>query len=161
MMKVSLHGSFKVRELQVRFKPTRYPAPTQITSPQNVHAFLKPIVSNLPREQLFSLALNPHHDLIGFEVVSQGTADAAYALPAEVFKAVLLTNSVAFILAHNHPSGCCDPSPEDRNTAKKFAEAAQLLGLKMLDFLVVTGDTYYSFAQSDPLSIQATDMPIH
>jgi len=159
--KVTLDGSFKCRELQVRFKPTRYQAPAQITSPQNVHAFLQPIVSNLPREQLFSLALNPRNDLIGFEVVSQGTADSAYALPAEVFKAVLLTNAVAFILAHNHPSGCCDPSAEDRNTAKKFAQAAQLLGLKMLDFIVVTGETYYSFAQSDPMSIQAPDMPIH
>ena len=154
MTKVSLNGSFKVRELQVRFRSTRYKAPANITSPQNVHAFMKAIVKDLPREQLFSLALNPRNELIGFEVVSQGTADSAYALPAEVFKAVLLTNATAFILAHNHPSGCCDPSAEDRNTAKNFAHAARLLGLKMLDFIVVTAETYYSFAQSDPVAIK-------
>jgi DNA repair protein RadC len=153
MTKVSLNGSFKVRELQVRFKSTRYHAPAKITSPQNAQAFLLPIIKDLPREQLFSLALDSRNDLIGFEVVSQGTADSAYALPAEVFKAVLLTNATAFILAHNHPSGNCSPSQEDRNTAKNFAHAARLIGLKMLDFIIVTGETYYSFAQSDPLAI--------
>ena len=153
-MKVQLNGSFKCRELQVRFKATRYEPPAQITAPQHVHTFLVPIVKDLPREQLFTLALNSRNELIGFEVVSQGGADSAFAIPAEVFKAVLLTNSTAFILAHNHPSGNVEPSPEDRNTARNFAAAAKLLGLKMLDFMVVSRDSHYSFAQSEPSVLQ-------
>ena len=154
MRKVALNGSFKCRELQVRFKPTRYEAPASITNPQNVHAFLAPIIDNLPREQLFSIALDSRNQVIGFEIVSQGSASTALAIPAEVFKAVLLTNATAFILAHNHPSGNPEPSIEDRNTAKNFARAAQLLGLRMLDFIILTSETFYSFASSDSLAIK-------
>ena len=153
-MKAQLNASFKCRELQVRFKAKRYEVPATITSPLGVRQFLLPIIKDLPREQLFSLALDPGNHLIGFEVVSQGSADSALAIPAEVFKAVLLTNATAFILAHNHPSGNCEPSLEDRNTARHFAHAARLLGLKMLDFMVVTRDSYFSFAQSEPSAIQ-------
>ena len=154
MTKVSLNGSFKVRELHVRFKPTRYTSPARIGSPIEVHNFLKPIIKGQPREMLMSLALDPANNLVGFEVVSTGTSDASLASPREIFKAVMLTNAVAFIVAHNHPSGNCAISTEDRQIAKKLAHAAQIMDLKMLDFIVVTDDSYYSLAQSDPAAIQ-------
>jgi DNA repair protein RadC len=154
MMKVSLDGSFKVRELQVRFRTTRYTSPAKITSPTHVHDFLRPIIKDKPRELLISLALDASNKVVGFEIVSQGTSDSALAIPREALKAVLLTNANAFILAHNHPSGNCEPSLEDRQTAKRMAQASAMLDIKLLDFMVVTEDAYYSFAQSEPSSIQ-------
>jgi len=117
-MQVNLDNSFRVRELQVLFKPTRFKSPATIGSP--------------------------------FEIVSQGTANTSLAYASEVFKAVLLTNSTAFILAHNHPSGNCEPSLEDRQIAERISKAAELIGIKLLDFLIVTEDSFYSFAQSEP-----------
>jgi len=152
-MQVALNGSFKVRELQLRFKTTRYSSPARITSPKEVHDFLRPIIKGKPRELLISLALDASNKVVGFEIVSQGTADAAFALPREVLKAVLLTNATACILAHNHPSGNCEPSIEDRETAKRMSQASAILDIKLLDFMVVTEDSYYSFAQSDSLAL--------
>ena len=149
-MQVNLDSSIKVRELQVRFKPTRFKSPATIGSPQDALSFLRPILRNQPRENLISIALHSGNQVVGFEIVSQGTANASLAVASEVFKAVLLTNSTAFILAHNHPSGNCEPSLEDRQIAERISEAAQLIGIELLDFLIVTEDSFYSFAQSEP-----------
>ena len=149
-MQMNLDSSIKVRELQVRFKPTRFKSPATIGSPQDALSFLRPMLRNQPRENLISIALHSGNQVVGFEIVSQGTANASLAVASEVFKAVLLTNSTAFILAHNHPSGNCEPSLEDRQIAERISEAAQLIGIELLDFLIVTEDSFYSFAQSDP-----------
>ena len=149
-MQMNLDSSIKVRELQVRFKPTRFKSPATIGSPQDALSFLRPMLRNQPRENLISIALHAGNQVVGFEIVSQGTANASLAVASEVFKAVLLTNSTAFILAHNHPSGNCEPSLEDRQIAERISEADQLIGVELLDFLIVTEDSFYSFAQSDP-----------
>jgi DNA repair protein RadC len=149
-MQVNLDNSFRVRELQVLFKPTRFKSPATIGSPQDVLSFLRPMLKNQPRERLISIALHSGNQVVGFEIVSQGTANTSLAYASEVFKAVLLTNSTAFILAHNHPSGNCEPSLEDRQIAERISKAAELIGIKLLDFLIVTEDSFYSFAQSEP-----------
>ena len=153
-MQMTLDRSFRVRELQVRFKATRYKSPARVTSPQDVHEFLLPMIKQQPRERLISIALTSGNQVIGFEIVSQGTSNASMAVASEVFKAVLLTNATAFILAHNHPSGNCEPSLEDRQTAEGFSEAARLIGVEFLDFIIVTEDSFYSFAQSEPSIIK-------
>jgi len=149
-----LDRTFKVKELQVRFKATRYRSPARITSPQDVYEFLRPMTRNQPRERLFSIALSPGNQVIGFELVSQGTANASLAYPCEVFKALLLTNATAFILAHNHPSGNPEPSLEDRQIAERISKAAQLIGVELLDFIIVTDERFYSFAQSDSSALK-------
>jgi DNA repair protein RadC len=153
-MQVNLESSFKIRELQVRFKSTRFKSPAKIGSPQDVVTFLRPMLKNQPRERLISVALTSGNQVVGFEIVSQGTANASLAYASEVFKAVLLTNSTAFILAHNHPSGNCEPSLEDRQIAERISQAAQLIGIELLDFLIVTEDSFYSFAQSDSSALK-------
>ena len=153
-MKATLNGSFKVRELQVRFRSSRLVAPATIKSPADLHKFLLPLLKIQPRELLVSVALDPANHVVGYEVVSQGTSDNAIASPREVFKALLLTNANAFILAHNHPSGNLEPSLEDRECAKRMAVAARLLDLKLLDFVIITEAGFYSFASSDPSGIE-------
>lgn len=67
------------------------------------------------------------------------------------FQAALLTNSVALILAHNHPSGNLKPSPEDIRLTKQVRDAAQLMRIKVLDHIILTDAEYYSFADEGML----------
>ncbi|MGA8849382.1 MAG: JAB domain-containing protein [Dehalococcoidia bacterium] len=152
-MQMTSYRSFKVKELHVRFRATRYTSPGKITCPQDIHDLVAPMVKGVPRERLISIALDSPHNIVGFEIVSQGTSDTALATPREILKAVLLTNSSAFVVAHNHPSGNCEPSLEDRQIAKRIAEAAAILDIQLLDFVIVTDAELYSFAQSDPAAI--------
>lgn len=68
-----------------------------------------------------------------------------------ILQAALLTNSVAIILAHNHPSGNLQPSRQDINITKQVKEAAQLMRIKILDHLILTDTGYYSFADEGDL----------
>ncbi|MGB5926104.1 MAG: JAB domain-containing protein [Dehalococcoidia bacterium] len=150
-MQLRLDRSFHVQELEVRFRPGRKdPDPTAITSPNIAFELLRKHYANQPREQLICLSLNTRNQVIGLEIVSQGTADAAHASTREVFKAPIIINATAIILAHNHPSGDPQPSLEDRQTAKRLRQAGDIFDIKVLDFMIVTTKEYYSFAASEP-----------
>ena len=64
---------------------------------------------------------------------------------AEVQRARLL------LLAHHHPSGDPDPSPEDRAFTRLMARAGALLGIRVLDHLIVARRAYFSFAEAQLL----------
>ena len=63
-----------------------------------------------------------------------------------ILQAALLTNSVAIILAHNHPSGSMKPSRQDMEITKQVKDAAQFMRIKVLDHLILTDEGYYSFS---------------
>jgi len=150
-MQVRLDRSFHVQELEVRFRPGRKPPePTRISSPTKAFELLRQHYADQPREQLISLCLNNQNQVIGLEIVSQGTTDAAHASTREVFKAAILTNATAIILVHNHPGGSPEPSLDDRETAKRLREAGQLMDVKVLDFMIITTSSFYSFACGEP-----------
>jgi DNA repair protein RadC len=50
------------------------------------------------------------------------------------------------IIAHNHPSGNLRPSEEDKNVTKKIKEGLKFLDVMLLDHLIITENSYYSFA---------------
>jgi len=150
-MKTQAIRSFKVQELEVRFKPGRKCTElSHIQSPKEVYELLKPLIVNQPREHLFCLSTTAA-GLVGLEIVAKGTANQSLAVPSEILKAPIITNASDFIVAHNHPSGHVEPSYEDRQTAKLLNDAAKIMGMKMLDFIIVTAESFYSFASRNEL----------
>jgi DNA repair protein RadC len=73
---------------------------------------------------------------------------ASLVHPREVFKAALLANSTAIIVAHNHPSGSETPSLEDLETTKTLIAAGELLGVKVLDHVIVISTGLTSLRES-------------
>lgn len=68
-----------------------------------------------------------------------------------VFQAALLCNAVYFAVAHNHPSGRLIPSDADVNITKTLQKAGQIMQIKLLDHLIITDTSYYSFADNGKL----------
>jgi DNA repair protein RadC len=62
-----------------------------------------------------------------------------------VFKAALLANAAAIILAHNHPSGDATPSPDDAVLTRRLRTAGEVMGIEVLDHLVIGDRRYVSF----------------
>lgn len=149
-MQLAFNGTFKVQELELKFKPNRNHSHVLLFSPDDVHKFLAPRLADEPREKFIGLYLNPTNELAAYEVISQGTSDAAMVSPREVFKTALLTNAPAVIFAHNHPSGNPSPSDNDKATCKVLQDAGRLLDIKVLDFMIITRDKFYSFKESEP-----------
>jgi DNA repair protein RadC len=58
----------------------------------------------------------------------------------------LKARASGLILAHNHPSGNIQPSKPDIDLTAKLKEGGNLLELAVLDHLIVTPQSYFSFA---------------
>jgi len=109
-------------------------------------ALLRPCFEGLDREQFMVCGLDAKHRVIGINLVSIGSLTLAIVHPREVFKPLILMNAAACLCVHNHPSSDPTPSQEDRVLTQRLRQAAELLGITLLDHLVLGDDRYYSFA---------------
>jgi DNA repair protein RadC len=107
----------------------------------------KDIVS-LDREAFFCVTLNQRHKIIDRHLVSLGTLTASLVHPREVFRPCLLDSAAAVAFVHNHPSGDCTPSPEDKSLTARLKAGAELLGLRVLDHVIIGREGHYSFAEN-------------
>jgi DNA repair protein RadC len=110
------------------------------------------LYADADREQFHVLMLDSKNQLIGVNLVSQGSLSTSVVCPREVYKAAIIANSAAVILPHNHPSGCPEPSQEDRNCTSRLVQAGKVLGVRVLDHVVVGQEAFFSFADSGMLS---------
>jgi DNA repair protein RadC len=100
------------------------------------------------QEYFLCVSLNGAHEVIALRVVSVGLVNRALVHPREVFADPLCDRAAAVVVAHNHPSGNCQPSGEDRDITVKIKEAAKVLGITLLDHVIFTkGGPYYSFRE--------------
>lgn len=98
------------------------------------------------REHMYALYLNNANKILGYQLLSVGGITATLLDIRILIQGALLTNSVALILFHNHPSGKLKPSNADIELTKKVSSSLGLLDLKLLDHLIITETSYYSFA---------------
>lgn len=119
--------------------------------PKVIYNLLRNVIGNEAQENVVVVLLNNKLHITGLSTVSVGTIDASIVAPREVFRPAILANAAGIIIAHNHPSGECKPSDEDRELTKKIYEAGELLCIKVLDHVVIGDGEYYSFAQDKTL----------
>ena len=85
-----------------------------------------------------------------YEVFSGGISGTVVDLRL-IFAAALKANAVSLIMIHNHPSGQIKPSEADKQITRKVKEAGGILDIALLDHLIITPETYYSFADDGAL----------
>lgn len=104
------------------------------------------------KEHFLAFYLNSRNQLIRFETVSIGTLSASLVHPREVFAPAITATAAALIVAHNHPSGDCSPSPEDKSATRRLKDSGELLGIPLLDHLIVSRSGFFSFRENGLLS---------
>ena len=133
-------------ELGRRIGQVRNPPRTVVSSPADVDRLLRGRIANLDRENFVVVLLNAKNEVIETPLVSVGTLSASLVHPREVFKPAIRASAASVILAHNHPSGKVEPSQEDCEVTRRFGEAAEVLGIEVIDHVIV-GDGYYSMKE--------------
>ena len=101
-------------------------------------------------ERVFVLPLDGNGKALAKPIlVSVGHQDGTTTIDAgAIFRAALKASAEEIIVAHNHPSGNLTPSRADIDATEKLREAANLLGVKFLDHIIIgSGDTYLSLAE--------------
>jgi DNA repair protein RadC len=124
----------------------RNPGRPVISSPADVDGLLRGRIANLDRESFVAVLLNTKNEVIGFPTISVGTLSASLVHPREVFKPAIRASAASVVLAHNHPSGKVEPSPEDREVTRRLSDAGEIVGIKVLDH-VILGDGYFSMKE--------------
>lgn len=97
------------------------------------------------KEHFYVMHLDIRSRVKMVEVVSIGTLTSSLVHPRETFRRAIVEGAAYIIIAHNHPSGECDPSEEDTKVTKNMFEAGQILGIKMLDHIIFAKGGYFSF----------------
>ena len=108
---------------------------------------LMPQLRHEDKENCLVMLLNAKSDLLSIEKISQGSLLNAIVQPREIFQAAILHRAVAFILAHNHPSGDPRPSKEDIATTENISKASMVMGIPMVDHIIIGDGRYFSFKE--------------
>lgn len=97
------------------------------------------------QEHVYVLHVDARNTVKMVELVSLGTVNAALLHPREIYRRAVKEASVGIIVAHNHPSGNVEPSADDVATTKQLIHAGGILDIRLLDHIIFTKDTYFSF----------------
>jgi len=100
------------------------------------------------QEYFVCLSLNGANEVIENRVVTVGLLDSNQVHPREVYADPLTDRAASIIVAHNHPSGTLEASPEDVALTDRLARAGKLLGIPLLDHIIVTKRGYLSLKQA-------------
>jgi DNA repair protein RadC len=104
-----------------------------------------------PREHFAVVCLNIRHQLLSTKVLTRGTSTETLASPRDIFEAALRGGAARIIVAHNHPSGSLEPSPDDLAVTRQLLQGAKIIGIPVLDHLILGGGNYVSLRQTTSL----------
>lgn len=122
--------------------------PVYIRTAQQAYQHLCAI-GYLQKEQLRGLYLNSRFQVIHEEVISVGSLTASIVHPREVFRPAVEHGAVAVVVAHNHPSGSLEPTPDDIQATTQLMDASRALGIDLLDHLIIAGDSFRSCKEGE------------
>ncbi len=100
------------------------------------------------QEMFMAVYLNVRNQIVYHEILFKGTLDRSHVHPREIFKCALLYSSSRIILVHNHPSGSVEPSAADIFITEQLADAAKMLQIEILDHIIVSRGSSFSFKQA-------------
>jgi DNA repair protein RadC len=119
----------------------------QISSTSALLDYCRVAMGGLRDEQFRAVFLNSQNEVIADEVIQEGTVNQSVVYPRKVMERALHHKASALICVHNHPSGSCKPSPEDKRLTAELMGIARGLGIRVHDHLIICASGYYSFLE--------------
>ncbi len=84
-----------------------------------------------------AIHLNTRRRATGFHLVGIGTLDCVLIQAREVYRTAIVRASATIVIAHNHPSGCPDPSESDIRATRDLIQAGRILRIELVDHVIV------------------------
>lgn len=119
----------------------------KVRNPQDSYELFQDYLLDMDREHVVVLCLDTKNQPTNISVCHIGSLNASIVHPREVMKTAVLSNAATIIVAHNHPSGICDPSREDIAITERLVEAGDVMGIPLLDHLIIGDGTYISLKE--------------
>jgi DNA repair protein RadC len=116
---------------------------TTIQNSKQAYQLLKKM-TKFKQEHVVALYLNSRFELIQQKTIRIGGVDNSQILPRDIITYALGNNASYVVLAHNHPSGDCRPSPEDMLLTSRVNEAMNIMGITLLEHIVIAKNGWKS-----------------
>lgn len=105
------------------------------------------------KEAFVVMYLSQSNDIICIDTDTIGSISSTSVEITSILRKAIAIGCRSIIVAHNHPSGNKNPSEADRQMTKKLKNACALLDISVLDHVIITDDSYYSFADNGERSL--------
>jgi len=122
------------------------PEKTVISNSKDAYLVLKNYLADLRTEEFWAIFLNQSNKVIYLTQLTQGGINQSIVDVRVLFRTALEHFSTGIIIAHNHPSGNFKPSKEDNEITQKIKEAGKVLSIQLMDHLIITQNSYFSFS---------------
>ena len=128
----------------------------KISHPSDIVPILQAMLKNADetdnmKEHFWCIGLNGQNCVQYVELVTLGLVNQCQVHPREVFSFAVQKRCCAIIVGHNHPSDNTEPSLADTEVTGRLKAAGTLLGIELLDHVIITENSFYSFAEHDLL----------
>ena len=135
-------------EIEIIYRPKiKASELSKVITSADAYDVLKDVFPSLDyREYFYILCLNRNNKVLGYCQISAGGLTGTMADVRMIMQTALKSNSCSVILSHSHPSGNLVPSEADKDLTKKIREAGKVLDIAVLDHLIITSESYFSFA---------------
>lgn len=120
----------------------------ELSSPGKVVDWLKFNIGFSDLEEFLVIFLNAGGKIIKSEILFKGSKNKSIVAIDEVMRKAILLKSSGIVVCHNHPSGNEKPSSQDIVLTEELRKACEMMSIKLLDHIIVTKSSYYSFKQS-------------
>ena len=122
----------------------------QFRNPDEVYGLCKTLkLDTYAEEHVFLLIFDFKMHFKSFIEIGIGTNRVCVIDRRGIAQKVLILNAGAFVVVHNHPSGDVMPSKEDINFTRNLVEIGRMQGIPVVDHLIVSDNSYYSFYEND------------
>jgi DNA repair protein RadC len=139
----------QLAEISVSYKSkVKFSEMRTITTSKDAVDVFREVWSNTMevREEFYILLLNRANKVKAWYRVSEGGVTGTVVDPKMIFSVALKCGACSVIMAHNHPSGATKPSQQDIDLTKKIVSGGKFLEVSVLDHVIMTQETFFSFA---------------
>lgn len=131
-----------------RYSKEKIESKVLLNSPEKIFEYLKEKIGKEKKEYFVTLYFDTKNNLIVDEI-SIGILNASLIHPREVFYKAIVNSASHIVIAHNHPSGDPTPSQDDINTTQRLIESGKIIGISIIDHIIVSSNSYYSFKKNN------------
>ncbi|MEJ5300643.1 MAG: DNA repair protein RadC [Thermodesulforhabdaceae bacterium] len=139
-----------IPQLSERYAFDRQRHRDTLSCAKDVWEYIKPRVDKA-FESLWMIALDSQNKVLAAEMIQKGTVNRTVVIPRLVVETAIKHRATAVILVHNHPGGSTAPSQADRHITSLLKKTLEVLDIRLLDHLIITSSSYYSFAETGDL----------
>ena len=145
---IKIKAAMELSRLRRESNPTQL---DKINTSLSAFEIMQPLLGHLSHEEFWVLYLNRSNKIVAKTQLSKGGMTSTIVDVRIILKQALEHSATAILLAHNHPSGMLKPSVSDKQLTQKLKLASESLDIKVLDHIIVTEKSYFSFADESLL----------